>query len=123
MSRRSGTMLTAVLALALVAAPAVAAQEQYVSIQSPSFSWTGKQDQQASYSWSATVSNPFRRAAAVKVTLLLLDGNGNVVGSSSVTTEVAKNGTAEVSGESTLAYAQARLAAQYKIAVEGAEAS
>ena len=120
MFRRPSAYLLAALAISLLAAPAIA-QMQYVSAQSPSFSWTGKQDQQANFSWNATVDNPSKRMVAVHVTLHLLDANGDVISSDTQTTEVGKLSQARVSHTGSLAYADANRATDYRITVEGAE--
>lgn len=124
MFRRSRMFLLTILALTLVAGPAIAAQEEgpYVSVENPAFSWTGKQDQQASFSWSATVQNPFKRPAMVRVTLVLLDANGAVLSTDSETLEVGKESQSEVSREGSLAYATASQATQYRIEIARSEA-
>ena len=121
MSRRPFTVLAALLLAVMIAAPAIAQDEQYVSVQDPSFSWTGKEDQQANYSWSATIDNPTKRPAMVMVTLHLMDSNGDIVGSDSVTLEVERMSQSEISSGGVLAYAMASQAAQYRITIEGVE--
>lgn len=121
MSRRPVTVLAALLLAVMIAAPALAQDELYVSVQDPSFSWTGKQDQQANFSWSATIDNPTRRPAMVMVTLHLMDATGNIVGSDSQTMEVGRQSQSEVSGSGQLAFATASQATQYRITIEGVE--
>lgn len=126
MSRRISAFLIAVVAVALLVVPAVQAQEDapegdYVTVQEPSFSWTGKEDQTANFSWSATVHNPYKRPVWVNVTLLLLDGSGNVISTDTEQVEISKEGMASVSRDGSLAYGQASQAQQYRIAVEGSE--
>lgn len=123
MFRRIAVLSIAVFALTLLAVPAAQAQDDgdYVSLASPMFSWTGKQDQNANYSWSATVENPFKRPVTVRVTLVLVDGAGDVVSSTSETVEVDKEGSVDVGGEGMLAYAQANQARQYRIEVAAAD--
>lgn len=121
MSRRPFTVLAALLLAVMLAAPAIAQDEMYVSVQDPSFSWTGKQDQQANYSWSATIDNPTKRPAMVMVTLHLMDATGNIVGSDSITVDVERQSRSEISNSSALAYATASQATQYRITIEGVE--
>jgi hypothetical protein len=130
MLRRSRVLLLAVLALTLLAAPATAMQENmqgmqegmYVTIDQPTFSWTGKEGQQANFHWSATVDNPYERPATVRVTLVLLDASGNVVGTDSEDLTVARRSQAAVDSDGSLAYSAASQATQYRVAVEGVEA-
>lgn len=121
MSRRPVTVLAAVLLAIMFALPAVAQDEMYVSVQDPSFSWTGKQDQQANFSWSATIDNPTKRHAMVMVTLHLMDASGNIVGSDTQTIEITRLSQSPVEGDGVLAYATASQAKQYRITVEGVE--
>jgi hypothetical protein len=119
--RRLTTAVT-ILALLAVAMPAMAQDEYVVSATNPSFSWGAKQDQQATYEWNSTLSNPFRREAVVNVSLQLLDSEGNVVASDTKMVTIAGETEVGVGGESMLAYAEARSATMYRIVVAAAEA-
>lgn len=121
MSRRPFVLFAALVLAVVLVAPALAMDDVNVSVQNPSFSWTGKQDQQAGYDWSATVSNPSKRPTSVIVTLHLLDASGNVVASDTKTVEVMRQSQVAVSGKGMLAYADANKATQYRITLEGAE--
>ncbi len=110
----------AVLALALLvssAAPVFA--QSVVTAHDPSFSWSGKEGQQANYSWSSTLTNPTRRDVTVVVTLQLLDSAGNVVGSDVRTVSLARESDMQVGGDASLGYTDASRATQYRIMVEG----
>jgi hypothetical protein len=121
MSRRTIAALTAIVLALAIAAPVVAQDEMYVSVQDPSFSWTGKQDQQANFSWSASIDNPTKRPATVMVTLHLMDADGAIVGSDSQTIAITKQSNTDVGGNGSLAYASASQATQYRVTVEGVE--
>lgn len=123
MTRRPYSILAALLMVTVLAAPAVAQSQQYVSVQSASFEWTGKADRQANFSWSATVENPTKRPdLALRVTLILVDSSGNVVGTDSATVMVGKEATADVRQDGTLAYDDAAQVARYRVTVERADA-
>jgi hypothetical protein len=115
------TIAVTLLALFAVVMPAMAQDEIVVSATNPSFSWGAKQDQQATYEWSSTLSNPSRRETVVTVSLQLLDSEGNVVGADIKTVTIAGETEMSVGGEAMLAYADASSAAQYRIVVEAAE--
>lgn len=119
--RRLTTAVT-LLALFAVVMPAMAQDEIGVSATNPSFSWGAKQDQQATYEWSSTLSNTSRRETDVTVSLQLLDSEGNVVGADIKTVTIAGETEMSVGGEAMLAYADASSVAQYHIVVvEAAE--
>jgi len=119
--RRMTVAVIGLLALALVATPALA--QSVISAQNPSFSWTGKQDQQANFTWSATLTNPSKRTTTVVVTLQLIDASGNVVGADTKTVTLQRESDMEVGGDASIAYADAARAAQYRVMVEGADES
>lgn len=124
MLRRKNAVILAVLALALVAVPTVQAQEgDYVTVEEPSFMWTGKEDMTANFSWSAMIANPYKRPVSVEVTLVLLDGSGDVVATDSEMVEVGKEGNIEVGSDGSLPYAEADRARQWRVAVASAETS
>lgn len=119
--RRLTTAVT-ILALLAVAMPAMAQDELVVRATNPSFSWGAKQDQQATYEWNSTLSNPSRREAVVNVSLQLLDGAGNVVASDTKMVTIAGETEVAIGGEAMLAYPDARSATMYRIVVAAAEA-
>ena len=119
MFRRLVVATALAASLTLAAAPAIA--QVTVSVQNPSFSWTGKQDQRANYRWSASIDNPSRREVVVDVRIELLDAAGAVVGSDTRTVTVARESGGSVSGETSLPYADASRATQYRITLEAAE--
>lgn len=119
MNRRPTAIIGALLIVAIVAVPALA--QQYVSVQNSRFEWTGKQDRTANFRWSATIDNPTKRPdIELRVTLTLVDGAGNVVGTDSTTVTVGKMGQAEVSQHGSLPYDDAARVAQYRVSVESA---
>ena len=93
-----------------------------VSATNPSFSWGAKQDQQATYEWNSTLTNPSNREANVTVSLQLLDSAGNVVADDTKMVTIASETEMSVGGEAMLAYAEARSATTYRIVVAAAEA-
>jgi len=117
--RRLTTAVT-LLALLAVAMPAVAQDEYIVRATNPSFSWGAKQDQQATYEWSSTLSNPSRRETIVTVSLQLLDSDGGVVSADTRTVTIAGETEMSVGGDATLPYADARSAAKYRVVVAAA---
>ena len=117
--RRLTTAVT-ILALLAVAMPALAQDELIVRATNPSFSWGAKQDQQATYEWNSTLSNPSRRDTTVTVSLQLLDSAGAVVAADTKQVTLAGETEMSVGGEAMLAYADARSAAKYRIVVEEA---
>lgn len=121
MFRRNVMALTAMVALVLMAAPVIAQDTIEVSVQSPSFSWTGKEGQRANFAWSATVDNPSRRDLHVDVTLQLLDAEGTVVSSDVQRLTVAGESQVGVEGESFLSYSDATEATDYRIMLAGVE--
>ena len=119
------TALLAIFALVAVAAPATAqtADENLVQASNPSFSWTGKEDQQASFEWSSTITNPSRRTAMVQVSMQLLDANGAVVASDTQVVTLESETDMTVGGGSSIAYSEARSATQYRIVLAEAPKS
>lgn len=117
--RRLTTAVT-ILALLAVAMPAMAQDEIIVRATNPSFSWGAKQDQQATYEWTSTLSNPSRRETLVTVSLQLLDSSGAVVASDTKLVTIAGEAEMSVGGEAMLAFADARSAAKYRIVVAAA---
>jgi len=117
--RRLTTAVT-ILALLAVAMPALAQDELIVRATNPSFSWGAKQDQQATYEWNSTLSNPSRRETTVIVSLQLLDNEGGVVAADTKQVTIAGETEMSVGGEAMLAYPDARSAAKYRIMVEEA---
>lgn len=113
-------LITLVAAIAVLAAAVPVLAQSVITAHDPSFSWTGKEDQQANYTWSATVTNPSRREATINVTLQLIDASGNVVAADAKTITVGRESDTEVGGDASLAYAEAARATQYRIMVEGA---
>jgi len=118
--RRLTTAITLVALLA-VAMPAMAQDEIVVSATNPSFAWGAKQDQQATYEWNSTLTNPSNREAVVNVSMQLLDGAGNVVANDTKMVTIAAETEMSVGGEAMLAYADARSATMYRIVVAEAE--
>ena len=118
--RRLTTAVT-LLAMLTVAMPAMAQDEFVVRATNPSFSWGAKQDQQATYEWNSTLSNPSRREAVVNVSLQLLDDAGDVVASDTKMVTIVGETETSVGGEAMLAYADARSAKTYRIVVTEAE--
>ena len=117
--RRLTTAVT-ILALLAVAMPALAQDELIVRATNPSFSWGAKQDQQATYEWNSTLSNPSRRDTTVTVSLQLLNSEGGVVAADTKMVTIAGETEMSVGGEAMLAYPDARSAAKYRIVVEEA---
>ncbi len=120
---RRMTAAVTLLALLAVAMPAMAQDEIVVRATNPSFSWGAKQDQQATYEWDSTLSNPSRRETTVNVSLQLLDGDGNVVAADTKMVTIAGETEMSVGGENMLAYADASTATMYRIVVAAAEVS
>lgn len=120
--RRLTTAVT-LLALLAVAMPAIAQDEDVVRATNPSFAWGAKQDQQATYEWNSTLSNPSRREAMVNVSLQLLDSAGDVVSADTKMVTLAPESEVSVGGEAMLPFADARNAQTYRIVVAAAEAS
>ena len=114
MKARSITASAVVLAMcALVAAPVLA--QTVVSVQSPTFAWTGKTGQTANYHWTASVDNPSKKELNVRVTIELLDGAGNVVGSDTSETWIGKMARADIDQTASVAFAEAEKASQYRV--------
>lgn len=119
MNRRPTAIIGTLLIVAILAVPALA--QQYVSVQNAQFEWIGKEDRTANFSWSATIDNPTKRPdVELRVTLTLVDGAGNVVGSDSTTVTVGKMAQATVSQDGSLPYDEAARVAQYRVSVESA---
>ena len=108
------------LALLAVAMPAMAQDEYIVRATNPTFAWGAKQDQQATYEWNSTLSNPSRREVMVTVSLQLLDTAGGVVAADTKMITIAGETEMSVGGESAIPYSEARSAAKYRIVVEEA---
>jgi hypothetical protein len=114
MKARSITASAVVLAMcALVAAPVLA--QTVVSVQNPTFAWTGKAGQTANYHWTASVDNPSKKELNVRVTIELLDGAGNVVGSDTSETWIGKMARADIDQTASVAFAEAEKASQYRV--------
>lgn len=111
--------LSVLAIVAFLAAPAWA--QAVVNASNPVFAWTGKAGEQASYSWSASVSNPSKREVTALVSLQLIDASGAVVAADSKTVVIGKQTAIDVSGENSLPHSDARRATQYRITVEGVE--
>ena len=120
--RRLTTAVT-LLALFAVVMPAMAQDEFIVRATNPSFSWSPKQDQQATYEWNSTLSNPSRQETVVTVSLQLLDSNGRVVDADTKVVTIAGETEMSVGGSASLPFAEARIATKYRIVVEAAEGS
>jgi len=112
-------ILSILAVIALLSTPVLA--QTVVTATNPAFSWTGKQGDQSGYNWSATVTNPARRTVTANVTLQLVDASGNVVAADSKTVVLERESELQVGGDSTISYADARRATQYRITVEGVE--
>jgi len=114
MKARSISVAAVALAVcALVVTPALA--QTVVSVQNPTFAWTGKVGQQANYHWTAKVDNPSKKELNVRVTIELLDSAGNVVGSNTSETMVGKLGSADIDQTASIAFADAENASQYRV--------
>lgn len=122
MIRRPKTILLSLLAVTLLAAPVVLAQApQFISVEDQSFEWTGKEGRTANFSWSATIANPTKRPnVELAVTLTLVDGAGNVVGTDSTTLTVDREGQADVRHAGSLPYDDAAMVENYRVSVESA---
>ena len=118
--RRDRAIVSAVLALTLVATPLLA--QDMIRAFEPSFSWTGKQDQQANYTWSSTLTNPSRRDTTVIVTLQLVDSAGNVVGADTKTVSITRESEMQVGGDASMPYSDASRVSKYLLMVEPADA-
>lgn len=116
MKARSITAAAVVLAVcAMVATPVLA--QITVSVQNPTFAWTGKAGQEANYHWTAKVDNPSRKDLNVRVTIELLDSAGNVVGSDTYESMVAKMGSADIDQSASIPFAEAEKASQYRVVI------
>jgi hypothetical protein len=98
---------------ALVATPVLA--QVTVSVQNPTFAWTGKAGQNANYQWTAKVDNPSKKELNVRVTIELLDSAGNVVGSDTYEAMVGKMGSADIDQNASIPFADAEKASQYRV--------
>ena len=96
---------------------------EIVRATNPTFSWGAKQDQQATYTWNSTLTNPSGRDAMVNVSLQLLDSAGNVVVVDTKMITITGESEMSVGGEAMLPYADARSAEKYRIVVEDASGS
>ncbi|MGD8329611.1 MAG: FxLYD domain-containing protein [Acidobacteriota bacterium] len=114
MKARSIVAVLLVVALGAMFAVDALAQTQ-VSVQNPSFAWTGKTGQNANYRWSATIDNPSGRELNVRVTIELLDAQGNVVGNNSADLMLPKMESTPVEQTATIAVSTAQTAQQYRI--------
>lgn len=111
-SIRPAAMMLALVAL--VAAPVLA--QTPVTVQNPSFEWTGKEGQQANYRWSATVDNPSSRDdLRVRVTLEMLDSGGNVVASDSTEMQLPEEDQASIDRTAQVEVETAQQATEYRI--------
>jgi hypothetical protein len=99
----------------MVATPVLA--QITVSVQNPTFAWTGKAGQQANYHWTAKVDNPSRKDLNVRVTIELLDSAGNVVGSDTYESIVGKMGSEDIDQSASIAFAEAEKASQYRVVI------
>lgn len=111
--------LVAMVSLVLLATPVLA--QVAVTVQNPSFSWTGKEGQQANFRWSATIDNPSKRDVRVRMTLELLDEAGGVVSSDSTEIRLAKESDESIQRTGTIAFSEAQKAKQYRITLAGLE--
>ena len=120
MSRR----MTAALAVAALAGtlllPAATAQ-MAVTVGSQEFSWAGKRDQQATYTWEAMIDNPSRRELTVNVTLQLLDANDEVVSSNTKVVNLARESSTTVSGDGSMAFADAERSTRFRVMLSAAQ--
>jgi hypothetical protein len=114
MKTRSIVAVMLVVALGAMFAADVLAQTE-VSVQNRSFAWTGKSGQNANYRWSATIDNPSGRELNLRVTIELLNAQGNVVGNQSADVMLPAMDSASVEQTSSIAFATAETARQYRI--------
>lgn len=112
-------IVSLVAIVVLLSTPALA--QSVVSASNAALTWTGKQGDVATYTWSSSVSNPSKRAVTAIVTLQLIDAAGTVVAADTKTVVLQRESKVDVGGESSLPHADARRATQYRIMVEGAE--
>lgn len=104
------------LAVALVAGPALA--QTPVTVQNPSFEWTGKEGPQANYRWTATVDNPSSRDdLRVRVSLEMLDDDGNVVASDSTEMLLPEEDQASIERTARVEVDTAQQASQYRVTI------
>jgi len=114
MKARSIVAVMLVVALGAMFAVEALAQTQ-VSVQDRSFAWTGKSGQNANYRWSATIDNPSGRELNVRVTIELLDAQGNVVGNNSTDVMLPKMDSTSVEQTASIEVSTAQTAQQYRI--------
>lgn len=119
MRRPLNMVLLALVAAALLSVPATAQEGQYVSADNANFEWSGKQDRNALFNWSASIENESkRRNVEVRVSLVLVDTAGETVATDSVTVTLQNESTVEVGHDGMLPYDDAARVAQYRVAVE-----
>lgn len=118
MKLRALTSAVVVLAAVALAVGPVLAQTA-ITVQNPSFEWTGKSGQMAGYRWSASVDNPSGRELQVRVSFEMLDSAGAVVASDSVELTVASEDTADVERTAEVEVATAQGASQYRVTLMG----
>jgi len=120
MKARSICAVFMVLTIGALAAGEALAQKE-VSVQNPSFAWTGKTGQAANYRWSATVDNPSGRELNVRVAVELLDADGNVVARDTADLMLPKMDQAAVQQTATVAVETAKTATRYRVVLTGLE--
>lgn len=114
MKARSILAVVMVVALGALAATQALAQAE-VSVQNPSFAWTGKSGQNAGYRWSATVNNPSGRELNVRVTMEMLNAAGDVVGQNSADVMLTPMDMTSVENTGSIAVTTAESATQYRV--------
>jgi len=104
------------LAVALLAGPALA--QTPVTVQNPSFEWTGKEGDQANFRWTAIVDNPSSRDdLRVRVSLEMLDDAGNVVGSDSTEMLLPEEDQVSIERDARIAVSTAQQASDYRVTI------
>ena len=114
MKARSICAVIMVLTIGALAAGEALAQKE-VSVQNPSFEWTGKSGQNANYRWSATVNNPSGRDLTVRVAVEFLDADSNVVARDTADVMLPKMDRASVEQTASMTVATAQTATQYRV--------
>lgn len=114
MKARSICAVIMVLTIGTLATGQALAQTE-VSVQNPSFAWTGKSGQDANYRWSATVDNPSGRELNVRVAVELLDANGNVVARDTADVMLPRMDRASVEQTASITVATAETATEYRV--------
>jgi len=113
---KARSIVAVLLVVALGAMFAVEALAQIeVSVTNRTFAWTGKSGQDANYRWSATIDNPSSRELNVRVTIELLNAQGDVVGNNSAEVMLPAMDNTSVEQTASVAFATAETARQYRI--------